>query len=134
MGIVRAEVELEQLRAKVEPEGERSCPKLKGWSAREQRMAHKSTVMSDLGGADSQREPNEDKCPMVHAGVEGRKSLGVTVRGRTEHTEAGGRAMDSSHPGRSGSQQAHGVTTPLRRGTERLMGNGDDWVAGVAED
>lgn len=43
-------------------------------------MAHEYTVMSDIGGADSPREPSEAKCPMVHAGVEGRKSPDVAVR------------------------------------------------------
>lgn len=81
------------------------------------------------------------ECPMVHAGVKGGRSTAVGVmtmsRGETNAPGAAGRAKRSSRPGRIGSQQVLGVTTPLREGrgdTEGLMGDDEDWVAGLAED
>lgn len=61
---------------------------------------------------------------MVEAVVEGGRSVGAGARsmgqGGTEHSEAGGMATGSSCPGGVGSQQVHGVTTPLRMWWRRM--------------
>ena len=53
------------------------------------------------------------------------------------HSKAAGGAMGSSYGGGIGSQQVHGVAKPLRGGwggNEGLMGDSDNWVAGLVED
>lgn len=55
-------------------------------------------------------------------------------RGGLEPCKAGGRAIGSSGPSHKDSRQTQDGVPPLRVGeTEGLMGDGDDWTAGVAE-
>lgn len=57
-----------------EPEGGQSLLELKGRRAEEQRTARESGGMavSDPGGADFPREPDEAEWLMVHSGAQGR--------------------------------------------------------------
>lgn len=59
----------------------------------------------------------------------------MTGRGGAKSTEAVGGVVDSSCPGEDSSQQARGGAMPLRGGenTEGLVGDSDEWGAGVAE-
>lgn len=70
---------------------------------------------------------------MVEVGVEGGRSAGIRVTGRdrVEHSEAGGGATGSTPRRRL---LPAGPRCNLRGETEGLMGDGDDWVAGMAED
>lgn len=59
----------------------------------------------------------------------------ATGQGGAKSAEVVGGVVGSSCPGGDGSQLACGGSTPLRRGvdTMELVGNGDEWVAGMAE-
>lgn len=71
---------------------------------------------------------------MVTATIEGGRSVGARVISRGGVEQAEGGATGFPHPVRDGSQLAQGVDSPVREGTEGLMGGSDDWVAGVAGD
>lgn len=77
--------------------------------------------------------------PVVHAGIKGERSIGervwVTGRGGATSAEIIGGVVGSSSPGKDGSQLARGGSVPLRGGEEPevLVGEGDEWVTGMAE-
>lgn len=85
---------------------------------------------SETGGSDDLRKPGGAEHSVVPAGTEGGRSEGGGVR------VTGSEAMGSSHPGGAGSLQTRCGSMPLSAGcvgTEGLMGDSGDWVAGVVE-
>lgn len=100
-------------------------------------MAHKSMAKAVRCPAQVEpMAPGQAEWLMVTADIEGGRSIGVrawtTDQGGAGRTKAEGRATGSSCPKRGGSQQVQCFDSPLKGGTEGLIGCSDNWVVGMA--